>query len=188
MKNLKIVFLGILAAFLLWATGFGYFMFVALTMEPEKPEHVDAIIVLTGDVNRIEKGLEIFSQNISGHLFITGIHPLVTQEDILKRSAYKLPQCCISYDLAATTTVENGVETKRWAEAQKEEIKTILLVTSDYHMRRGAQEIQFALPDITLYRYPVPSTEKWYKQSRIRLFLLEYHKFLYRAVIMTIEG
>lgn len=188
MTTLKKISLGFLAVLFLWVAGFGCFILTAMTMDKEQPERADAIVVFTGGANRIEEGLGLFSQKISKHLFITGINPIVTRADILKRSKEKLPKCCISYDLEASTTIENGIETKKWVEAQKETIKSLILVTSSYHMHRGAQEIQFALPDVTLYKYPVQAEGGWYAKKTLRLLFLEYHKFLYRAVMTRIEG
>jgi len=177
----SVIFFGF--ALLLWVGGFLTFLTTALLAKTQTPDQTDAIVVFTGDYQRIDKALELFSQNISQHLFITGVNPAVPLIDILERSPAPLPPCCIDYDSNATNTIENAWETQNWAMQNIPSISNIILVTSDYHMHRAAQETAFALPHVNIYRYPVTIKNTWSINTIWSPWFLEYHKFLYRAII-----
>lgn len=185
-KHLKLSLLLACTLLGLWAGGLaGFACYVLYVQKQDAVQNVDAIVVLTGDMGRITTGFSLFSGGMSPQLFITGVNPLVTAEDLLSQHKGRALPCCITYDHKARTTIENGIETKNWIDTQPN-INEVLLVTSDYHMPRAAQEIQFVLPGITLYKHPI-ETEKWRTaQQKRNLVFLEYHKFVYRQVAMTI--
>lgn len=181
MKILKYSLWPCLSVLLFWSIGFAIYGYSSIQYENNVPQKTDVIVVLTGGADRIEKGLELFSKGISGNLFITGIHPSVTKADIMSRNDFDLPDCCIIYDHKATTTIENGIQTQQWL-LQNPMVKSALLVTSDYHMHRARQEMKHVMPHIRVIPYRVESDPN----NRTRLLFLEYHKFLYRAVMIRL--
>ncbi len=81
----------------------------------------------------------------------------------------------------ANTTVDNAEETKVWAEAKG--YRTLIVVTSSYHMPRSLTELSRAMPDLALVPYPVvPSRLKarqwWTDSFTTRVLLAEYAKLL----------
>ncbi len=150
----------------------------------EKPNQTtDAIIVLTGGKSRIDQGLVLFAQGKASHLFISGVHPDVDKNEITDRWAGEtsLPPCCISLGKTATTTVENALETAEWA--KKNNIQSIRLVTSNYHMPRAQLELSAKMPNVDILTNPIEQDDLDTAKRRIwDLLFIEYHKFLLRSV------
>lgn len=172
-------------ALMTWAAGAGWFTYSVLSMHPENVDRPsDAIVVLTGGGNhRIEEGLELFSAKRAPYLFITGVHPTVSKKNIraMWKGATPLPQCCIVLGHTATTTKENAIETQEWI--KNTDVKSIRLVTSNYHMKRALADMHAALPEIEIIPHPIRqanlplSAEYFWK-----LIFSEYHKMLIRKI------
>jgi uncharacterized SAM-binding protein YcdF (DUF218 family) len=183
------IFLRFLVLFiLLWVAGFSYFTYASLSAAPQHPEQkTDAIIVLTGGPKRIEEGLRLFSSGLSGQIFISGVHPSVSMDDIknLKHGGPALPECCITLGQEARTTIQNARETKDWIE--KNNVKTIRLVTANYHMPRALIEFRAALPNLEIIAHPVADQnlkfDHWYFWA---VMLSEYHKSIFRKISVTL--
>jgi uncharacterized SAM-binding protein YcdF (DUF218 family) len=80
-------------------------------------------------------------------------------------------ECCVTLGFAAVDTRSNAAEAAQWVEDKK--ITSLRLVTTDWHMRRAASELDRTLPaGVTVIRDAVPS-----EPSLASLFL-EYHKLL----------
>ena len=79
--------------------------------------------------------------------------------------------CCVTLGFAAVDTRSNASETAQWVEDR--EIKSLRLVTTDWHIRRAASELDRTLPDnVKVVRDAVPSEPSLYS------LLLEYNKLL----------
>ena len=83
--------------------------------------------------------------------------------------------CCITLERKSVDTRSNASEAARWMAAQK--VKTVRLVTSDWHMRRAAWEIEQAVPPGTLIVQDAVPT-----RPSLRILFLEYHKLLARRI------
>lgn len=166
----------------LWLAGFAVFSIISLISGPQKlNQTTDAIVVLTGGQNRVDQGLILFAEGKASHLFISGVHPDVKKREIVGRWAGEtsLPPCCIALGKTATTTVENAVETADWA--QKNDIHSIRLVTSNYHMPRAKLELSAKMPDVDILTNPIQQSDLDTSERRIwDLLFSEYHKFLLR--------
>ena len=66
---------------------------------------------------------------------------------------------------------------------EQNDIKSIRLVTSNYHMPRSIEEFYFQNPDMKIIVHPVYSdfvAKEWWKSARsFYLIASEYNKFLY---------
>lgn len=166
----------------LWIGGYSLFLVNISAHTLAQPNtKTDAIIVLTGGNNRIQTGLSLFSSGLSGHLFITGVHDAVKKKDITKIST-----CCIILGHKARTTLENASEAKEWIAAQN--IKTIRLVTSAYHMDRALLEFRHAIPDIEIIAHPVHDDRDTLQDINFwKITFSEYNKTLFRFAILTLE-
>lgn len=171
----------------LWLAGFGLFVEYVRGMQPQNPDQpTDAIIVLTGGAQRVNKGLDLLSTGQAKKLFITGVNGHVSLQEIM--NLWKRPiieeasnDCCIILDHKARNTIQNARETSAWA--KKENIKTLRLVTSDYHMPRAWLEFHESMPGIAIMRWPVKAhVEHDQKISLIRLIFEEYNKTLLTAI------
>jgi uncharacterized SAM-binding protein YcdF (DUF218 family) len=78
--------------------------------------------------------------------------------------------CCVVLGFAALDTRGNALETASWIESGH--YRSLRLVTSDWHMRRSAGELDEVLPDIRLVEDAVPS------RPSLKTLFVEYHKLL----------
>lgn len=156
---------------MVWALGFLWFT-VSLP-QPAGPEKTDAVIVATGGAGRIAQGLAVLDQGLAKQMLVTGVDPEVTLEEFA--AEFEVPDqqmtCCVTLGFMAVDTRGNATEAATWVEANQ--IKSLRLVTTDWHMRRAAGEVSRTLPkSVTVVRDAVPSAP-----SLASLFL-EYHKLI----------
>jgi uncharacterized SAM-binding protein YcdF (DUF218 family) len=160
---------------LLWALGFAFF--VVTLPGPAGSQQTDAIIVLTGGENRIERGVELLEAGEADRLLVSGVNrtvrPVELAEEIGKPEA--LFDCCIDLGQEAVDTRSNGAEAARWMRENR--FTTVRLVTTDWHMPRARYELERELDaGVTLLPDAVASDP-----SFMQLFL-EYNKYLLRRV------
>lgn len=162
---------------LLAILGWVWFAVSLVTMKPDAPgTKTDAIIVLTGGKKRIDEGIRLLTSQQSTKLFISGVHPDATLSDLL--NGRKVP-CCITLGYRAEDTIGNADEARRWV--SENNIRSIRLVTSNYHMARAKLEFDRAIPDLTIYEHPVPSDANdndIARRSFLELTLREYAKLI----------
>lgn len=162
---------------LLVALGWVWFAGSLVTIKPDAPDtKTDAIIVLTGGKKRIDEGLRLLNAGLSDKLFISGVNPTTSLQDLLNGRAAR---CCITLGYAAEDTIGNADEAREWA--SKHDVQSIRLVTSNYHMARAKLEFDRALPGLTIYEHPVPSDENdndIARRSFLELTFREYAKLI----------
>ena len=174
------VFLGMVT---LWLLGFFVFFGIVAAQSPENPESVsDVAIVLTGGSGRIESGFDLIVKGGSKALLISGVHESVKLKDLVgmwdadnKERNTILTHCCIYMDYKAESTESNASETAAWI--KNKDIKTVRIISSDYHIPRAWLLFRRAMPDKELSVWPVSSLSKlspvfW------RNILTEYSKTL----------
>ncbi len=162
-------------ALLIWALGFAWF--ALLLPQPAPITKTDAIVVLTGGANRIDRGLEILKSGKSKKMLISGVDRDVKPRELAAQYAgsAKYFDCCIDLGFASVDTRSNALETARWA--AKNKVKTLRLVTHDWHMRRARFELDRAMPDNISVTNDAVRTHP----SLAALFK-EYNKYWLRAV------
>jgi uncharacterized SAM-binding protein YcdF (DUF218 family) len=95
-----------------------------------------------------------------------------------------LPPCCITLGYQATTTEENALETREWI--TKNNIKTVRLITGNYHMARSLLEFHHMIPNVKIYAHPVTQPELTLDNRDFWVLIaVEYHKTLYRFLQLT---
>jgi uncharacterized SAM-binding protein YcdF (DUF218 family) len=160
---------------LVWVLGFAWF--ALFLPQPAALEKTDGVVVLTGGAGRIDRGLEVLEKDSARRMLISGVDLDVKPGELAAQ--YKRPEklfaCCIDLGFRALDTRSNGLETARWVARNK--IKSLRLVTHDWHMRRARLELNLALPDdVTVINDAVRT-----KPSLVVLFT-EYHKYWLRGV------
>jgi uncharacterized SAM-binding protein YcdF (DUF218 family) len=158
---------------LAWALGFIGFA-IALP-QPAAGGKSDAAVVLTGGKGRIDRGLEALRRGWSERLLVSGVGRKVKPHEFA--AEYKvnsgLMACCVTLGYEAVDTRSNAQETVTWIARNK--VRTLRLVTSDWHMRRAAMELRAAAPaGVTIFEDAVPT------QPKLRTLFIEYHKLLAR--------
>lgn len=150
------------------------------------PGQAQAIVVLTGDKNRIPKALELLHSRGSRFLIISGTHREVSLTELVNqqgRSAVNIHEVWkkIILESKSSSTVENAQESA--AILTKNKIQTVILVTSEYHMERSLLIFKRVLPGMRYIAVPTPSevSEIGWLFSHVSLtgmskFLIEYWK------------
>jgi len=119
-----------------WLAAYGRYLVV-----DESPRRCDAIIVLSGEaVPRVAKAVEMYKGGYSNLIIMTGggrLTSRLTEADLMYMEAVELgvPPSAVLLENRSESTYENAVNTKKIVLDRG--IKSILLVTSNYHTRRS---------------------------------------------------
>lgn len=177
----KLAILGGLG-FAAWLAGFAVFAYKINHYPTEFETQTEAIVVLTGGRYRISEGMKLLNSGLAPELFISGVEKNTSLAEIGKKQAIDFNNGReISVDKKSTNTVENAEETREWLKRHR--IKSIRLVTSNYHMPRSLAEFRYHNPGLKIIPHPVFSdyvAREWWKSAKsFYLIASEYNKFLY---------
>lgn len=177
----------------LWV--FGLFMFVAeIPIQKKYKDKVrtDAIIVLTGGSGRLTSALALLKEGAANLLFISGVYRgldvrhlllLMREEGVGIEDRIKIGN--------AVDTIENANESAEWV--KQNDLKSIRLVTSSYHMPRSLLEFKNILPSMTkIVPHPVfpkhVKQEEWWAWPGTALLLIsEYNKIMLSWLRLQIQ-
>jgi uncharacterized SAM-binding protein YcdF (DUF218 family) len=170
-------------ALALWAViGFVAFTRSIATAEPQKLAKTDGIVVLTGGAQRLSDGMALLAAGHGQRLLISGVNARAGRDEILPRSGlrHEKLECCVDLGKGARNTIGNAIETRRWARSNG--FRSLLVVTSNYHMPRTLAEFQHVMGDIELVGYPVVSEPQEPARpstmlSGLKLLASEYTKY-----------
>ncbi|UDL93358.1 YdcF family protein [Lichenihabitans sp. PAMC28606] len=163
----------------------GFFLFVQTLdrSEPEPIHHAEGVVALTGGADRITDALELLANGNADRLLISGVNPNTSGPAIarLAPETRRLFDCCVELGYAAENTVGNALETRRWVRTHN--IRSLIVVTSNYHMPRALAEIGHVVPGVELLAFPVVTERAkagdwWVNGQRFRLVLAEYLKYV----------
>ncbi|HET6839725.1 MAG TPA: YdcF family protein, partial [Bradyrhizobium sp.] len=120
----------------------------------------DGIVVLTGGSSRVSDAMELLAGGYGKRLLISGVHPTNAASDISRSLSDNQSwlSCCVDLDRSAVNTRSNAAETRRWV--QERGFKSLIVVTSNYHMPRAILELSHAMPNIQLIPFAVVG-ERW---------------------------
>ena len=160
--------------------------------EAAPARNTDGIVALTGGASRIADAVELLALGRGRRLLITGVGPITNTAELMRLAPdhERWFGCCIDLDYAAANTVGNAVETRRWA--RERGFRSLVVVTSNYHMPRAMLEISYRLPDVTLIPFPVVSgqvhAEPWWRHpATAKLLVFEYLKYLVAAARIRLQ-
>ena len=142
--------------------GIGFIAFLSQLrgVEIKPARNADGIVVLTGGSSRVSDAMELLAGGYGKRLLISGVHPTNAASDISRSlpDNQSLLGCCVDLDRSAVNTRSNAAETRRWARDRG--FKSLIVVTSNYHMPRAIVELSHAMPDIALIPFAVVG-DKW---------------------------
>jgi uncharacterized SAM-binding protein YcdF (DUF218 family) len=184
--------LSLLVAALAVGGGFVWFVWHVPAEEIALDRNADGIVVLTGGSSRVADAVELLAEGRGMRLLISGVHPATNVTEI----ARQLPRFeriiteRVDLDYAAVNTEGNAVGTRRWV--RERGFRSLIVVTSSYHMPRTMAELGRQMPDITLIPFPVVSdklrSEPWWSSGpTARLIFSEYAKYIVALVRMRME-
>jgi uncharacterized SAM-binding protein YcdF (DUF218 family) len=177
--------LAIFAGFLLFANSLP-------RSENKLVQSADGIVVLTGGASRVVDAVELLAAGRGKRLLISGVHPSTTPSELVRVNPdfERLLKCCIDLGREATNTFGNAVETANWVRDKR--FRSLIVVTSGWHMPRALIEIENELPGVALIPYPVVSERMrdepwWYDAPTIRLLAVEYVKYVASIVRVRLD-
>jgi uncharacterized SAM-binding protein YcdF (DUF218 family) len=169
-------------AALVLAAGFGWFLWSL---------PADGIVVLTGGASRISDAIELLAAGRGKRLLISGVNRNTTSDEItrLNPDFGSVVSCCVDFD-RSLNTLGNAIETRRWVESRG--FRSLIVVTSSYHMPRAIAEIAHQLPDVALLPFPVIAdklhAEPWWTHSTtMKLMFSEYIKYMVARMRMQLD-
>lgn len=162
---------------MIYALGFVLFAFTLGKPAPAAARKADAAVVLTGGPGRIEHAVEVLKAGDVKRVLVAGADPAVTKKDIARRlhGNARLVNCCVDLGSESVDTRSNAEEADRWLARHR--YKSVLLITSDWHMRRSRYEFEKELGG--KYRLATDATRS--EPSFLTLFG-EYNKYVLRRL------
>jgi uncharacterized SAM-binding protein YcdF (DUF218 family) len=187
-----LAFVGILATAAVLA-GFVLFVYSLDRVERRPSTRTDAIVALTGGAQRIGDAIDLLDRGYASRLLITGVNERTSREQIarLNPGQRRLFDCCVDLDYRARNTIGNAIETRRWMHDNG--FRSLIVVTSNYHMRRTLLELDHVMPDARKVPFAVvPDTvdvDSWWRSPSTAKFLAyEYAKLIAVYLRTRFEG
>lgn len=174
---------------------FGYARFAAAidAREPVTTPRTDAIVVVTGGAQRIGDAIGLLGADRGARLLISGVNEKTSREELAKLNpaSRDLLNCCVDLDYRARNTIGNAIEARRWV--RQHGFRSLLVVTSNYHMPRTLAEFAHAMPGVKLIPHPVvtehiDTTGWWHRWSTIKVLAPEYAKYLVSRLRSLVES
>jgi uncharacterized SAM-binding protein YcdF (DUF218 family) len=180
------------AALVVLIGGFLWFAFHIANEETPLNRAADGIVALTGGASRITDAVELLASGRGRRLLITGVAPTTSTAELVRLAPDhgRWFGCCIDLGYAAVNTVGNAAEIRDWARRRR--FRSLVVVTSGYHMPRAMLEIGHRLPDVTLIPFPVVAgqsrAEPWWSHAgTLKVLFFEYLKFIFAAARIGLE-
>ena len=179
------------AAALVLAAGFAWFIGRVPAHEIRLSGNADGIVALAGGASRISDAIELLASGRGRRLLISGVNRTTSTNAIsrLNPEFEKWVRCCVDFDWSVNT-LGNAIEIRRWAEHRG--FRSLIVVTSNYHMPRALAEIAHQLPDVALLPFPVITERQraepwWASRTTARLMLTEYMKLIFARLRMGLN-
>jgi uncharacterized SAM-binding protein YcdF (DUF218 family) len=182
MKILKALLSMLVIVLLVVTALFVDFTYKTFSAKPRSMD-VDAIVVLVGGKGRVEEGVRLFREGRAKWLFLVGVDPSVRTSDLYRQRPGDPPPERVLLEKASRNTLENA-----------HGVRTVLLITSRYHLKRATLLLRNALPpQVAIYPHPVDSANIrqnwWYHVGTFRLLFSEFYKYcLFRGFFLFAPG
>lgn len=167
MKFCKWIFL---LVFIIWLAGYGMFVHKSASYTHDVPK-CDYIAVLTGGKGRISLALDSIKSAKPKGIFVSGVYEKTTLNDILANE--QSLGVYIILGKRARNTEENAAEICEWAGSSG--VRSMVLITSDYHMIRSLSEIEYTDPALEIIPVTVPTQPS---TRFLRKCFQEFHRML----------
>lgn len=147
------------ALFVALAWSAGLLVFISGLPEPakERPAPADGVVVFTGGGDRVSAAMNLLNDGAGKRLLISGVNPNVPRPDLAQMwpGDPELFECCVDLGFEAQSTVGNAYELGAWT--REHGYRSLILVTSEFHMPRALIETRERLPEVDITPYAVAS-------------------------------
>ncbi|MEW6254323.1 MAG: YdcF family protein [Pseudomonadota bacterium] len=174
---------GMLVAGLAFLAGFALFTARIASREPVAPKRADGIVVLTGGASRVADGVQLLATGHGQRLLISGVNRTTSAEELRRTlpSGEALLDCCVDLGRKALNTWGNAIEVAEWTRSRR--FRSLVVVTSTWHMPRAIFELGRMMPEVELISYPVVTDRMqdahwWSEPQTAKLLFKEYVKYL----------
>jgi len=189
-RTAKYLAVYLVLAFASFTAGLQHFV---LTL-PKAPQGIlqftDGIVVMTGGQQRLDDGLRLLTAHNGGKMLISGVgegvnRAVLVQELGLDDNKAELLFCYVELDFEAGNTRGNAIAARNWALGH--DMRTLRLVTANYHMPRALLVFAREMPEFDLYQWPVTPADLnisgwWRDRAMMRLLTREYAKYLAETI------
>ena len=188
-RQRRILFPAFVWLFVSYAIGFAIFVLNLPQPAVDPLSKADAIVALTGEGGRLAPAVLLLEQGGGKRLLITGVNKATSKRNLktLLQDAGAAFDCCADLGFAAADTRGNAEEAALWA--RQHNYRSLIVVTTSYHMPRSLAEFGAQMPDVELVPFPVPAEERnpqaWQTFRRLHG---EYIKFLASMARITFQG
>lgn len=166
-----------LVSLVLLAWLLGFLWFALWLPRPAGNQRTDAIVALTGANGRIAHGLDVLRAGLAPRMLVSGVDSEVAPAHFAAHYgvAPALLACCLTLGYEAFDTRSNAREAAAFI--ARYHVKSVRLVTTDWHMRRAAFDLRMAAPDhLVIIEDAVPS------QPSMKVLFVEYNKLIARML------
>lgn len=156
-----------------WIISIFCFILDAIDCKSEINTTHNNVVVLTGGKNRISKALKLIcSKHKPKNIFISGVYAKTRLIDILPNNNSDGVDVFLGKD--SKNTKENAEEVCRWM--KRHNVNEMLLITSDYHMRRSICELKKNDSNLIINSCAVKSNMNF---DFLKNCFMEFHKWIY---------
>ncbi len=186
-RRRRILFPTFVWLFVAYALGFALFVLNLPRPAVDPASNADAIVALTGEGGRLAPAVLLLEHGGGKRLLITGVNKATTKRSLksLLQDAGKAFDCCADLGFAATDTRGNAEEAAIWARSHN--YRSLIVVTTSYHMPRSLAEFGAQMPDVKLVPFPVPEERNPTPWQTFRRLHGEYAKFLASLVRIGVQ-
>jgi uncharacterized SAM-binding protein YcdF (DUF218 family) len=152
-------------------------------------KRVDAIVVLTGGTGRADLGLKLLRQGFGGVLVLSGVNKDADVDSIFLTSFTEFDRLSVILEKRSKSTFGNAIEVR--GILSERELRSMLLITSMYHMKRAQYIFERIMPaDIEMALYPVPNpgfNRNWWKGKGFISAFTEFAKYYWYYLRFSFE-
>lgn len=140
----------------------------------------DAIVVLTGGLNRADEGLRLLREGRARVLILSGVHADADAGSIFLNRLTGDERARIILEKVSSSTYENAVEVRRLV--RERGYSSIILLTSVYHMKRAEYIFNRIMePGLRMETYSVSTPnydkDRWWRGGGFFVLLSEFLKY-----------
>ena len=121
---------------------------------------------------------------------MSGVHEDADLDAIFLNRINKVERSKIILEKQSTSTYENAIEVRKIMEERG--LKSMVLITSGYHMKRAYYTFTMVMPDMRTEAYSISTPnfdgERWWSGKSLGLLAVEFVKYYWYVGRFTVTG